>query len=99
MRSLIFKCTLALFLAGLLFPNSATAQNSELIVIGNQQSVPTEMNMIQLKSVMKGEKQRWDDGSKVLIALMKTNTTIGTNTCEKIYNMTSNELNKYFGSR
>ena len=27
---------------------------------------------------------------------MKTNTPIGTSTCKKVYNMTPNELNKYF---
>lgn len=96
MKSSIFTFTLTLFLVGLLCPVSAIAQDSDLIIIANQQSVPSEMNMIQLKSVLKGEKQRWNDGSKVVIALMKTNTSIGTNTCEKIYNMTGNELNKYF---
>ena len=27
---------------------------------------------------------------------MKTNTSIGSDTCKKLYNMTGNELNKYF---
>jgi len=80
----------------LLVSGALSAQDLELTVIGNPQSVPSEMNMNQLQSVLKGEKFRWDDGSPVRIALMKTNTPIGTTTCNKIYNMTGNELNKYF---
>ncbi|HEX8425491.1 hypothetical protein [Hymenobacter sp.] len=67
-----------------------------LVVIANGKGVPSEMNMGQLKSTMRGEKLRWPDGSKVIIALLKSNTSIGTNTSKKIYNMTGNELNKYW---
>jgi hypothetical protein len=72
------------------------AQTMQLNVIGNAQSVPGEMNIDQLRTVLKGERLRWDDGVSVKIALMKTNTTIGSYTCERIYNMSTNELNKYF---
>lgn len=82
-------------LAGILFSSFASAQNS-LTIIGSIESVPTEMDMNQLQAVLKGEQMRWSDGTKVKIALMKTNTTIGTLTSEKIYDMTGNELNKYF---
>lgn len=82
-------------LAGLLLGSSAIAQNS-LTIIGSIESVPSELDMSQLKAVLKGEQMRWQDGTKVKIALMKTNTPIGTNTSERIYEMTGNELNKYF---
>ena len=72
------------------------AQETELTIVGNNQSVPSEMNLSQLKSVLRGERLRWNDGSKVVIALMKTNTSVGTNTCQKLYKMSGNELNKYF---
>lgn len=84
-----------ILLAGLLFSSLAIAQDN-LTIIGSIESVPTEMDMSQLQAVLKGEKMRWDDGTKVKIALMKTNTPIGTSTSDKIYNMTGNELNKYF---
>lgn len=77
-------------------PLSINAQEEQLVIIGNAASVPSEIDMNQLKSVLKGEKLRWNDGSKVSIALMKTSTPIGTYTCNKLYNMTGNELNKYF---
>lgn len=75
---------------------STFAQDQALTVIGNQESVPDALNMKQLKSVFRGEKLKWDDGSSIKIALMKTTTPIGTSTCEKVYGMSGNELNKYF---
>ena len=74
----------------------AHAQDLNLVVIGNSKGVPADMKLAQLKSTMKGEKLRWPDGSKVVIALLKTTTPIGQNTSKKIYNMSANELNKYW---
>lgn len=71
-------------------------QEVELTIVGNSQSVPQEMNMSQLKSVLRGEQLRWNDGSKVIIALMKTTTPIGSTTCNKIFNMSGNQVSKYF---
>jgi hypothetical protein len=91
-KIIYFSCSL---LAGLLFTSFACAQNN-LTIIGSIESVPPEMEMSKLQAVLKGEKMRWDDGTKVKIALMKTKTPIGTITSDKIYDMTGNELNKYF---
>lgn len=84
----VLACSIHLF--------TANAQEIELTIIGNLESVPDEMEMSQLKSVLLGEKQRWDDGVSVKIALMKTTTKVGEATCTKVFNMTGNELNKYF---
>ncbi len=84
------------FILGVIFNFSVCAQEVQLTIIGNSKSVPTVMDMKQLKSVLRGEKLRWEDGSTIKIALMKTNTSVGAETCEKIYNMTDNELNRYF---
>jgi hypothetical protein len=75
---------------------SVKAQDMPLTVIANSKGAPSELTLIQLKAILKGEKLRWNDGSKVTIALMKTSTPIGLNTCKKLYNMTSNDLNKLF---
>jgi hypothetical protein len=76
--------------------STALAQDLELTIIGNYESVPDELKDNILRSVFLGEKQQWDDGVGVKIALMKTTTPIGEATCRKVYKMTSNELNKYF---
>ena len=95
MKRIIFNFIFALFIGSIL-PWTMNSQDNQLIIVGNAESVPSEMGMNQLKSILKGEQMRWNDGSKVSIALMKTNTPIGSRTCEKVYNMTANELNKYF---
>lgn len=71
-------------------------QETELTIVGNVKSVPTDLDLEQLKSVLKGERLRWDDGSKVVIALMKTDTPIGLTTSKRIFNMTGNQVNKHF---
>ncbi len=73
-----------------------TMPDAGLVVISNDKGAPAEMKMSLLKSTLKGEKQRWANGTKVIIALMKSNTPIGENTSKKIYNMSANELNKYW---
>jgi len=72
------------------------AQDTGLLVVGNHKSVPSELKKFQLNSVLKGEKQRWDDGTKVVIALMEPDTPVGRNTCTRVYNMSANELQKHF---
>jgi hypothetical protein len=67
-----------------------------LTVISNAVGAPPELKMMQLQSILKGEKQRWKDGTKVVIALMKTNTPVGSVTSKRIYNMSGDQLNKYW---
>jgi hypothetical protein len=72
------------------------AQDLPLTVISNAKGAPSEIKLGTLKSIFKGERQRWPDGTKVVIALMKTNTPAGNSTSKKIYNMSGDELNKYW---
>jgi len=95
MKRKIFNCTLGIFIASM-FAISANAQIEKLTIIGNLESVPSQMTYDQLRTVFKGERLRWVDGTKVKLALMKTTTPIGLATSEKLFNMTANELNKYF---
>lgn len=68
----------------------------KLTIIANDKGAPEKLPYSELKAIFRGEKPRWNDGSKVLIALMKPRTEIGKITARKIYNMSSNELNKYW---
>ena len=43
-----------------------------------------------------GEQQRWRNGTKITIALMKTNTSAGKTTSKKIYGMSGDELNRFW---
>lgn len=86
-----------LIIIGFIFLHfSATAQNETLFVISNKKGAPEQMKMAELKSIMKGERQRWKDGNKIKIALMKTNTQTGISICRKVYAMNEDELKKFW---
>lgn len=72
------------------------AQDPSLTVIANSKGAPAELKFAELKSILKGEKQRWPDGTKILICLMKTNTAAGTTTSRKVYNMSGDDVNKFW---
>ena len=95
MKRIVFNLIMTAFV-GLMVSWTGLAQEGDLVIVGNSESVPAEMDMGQLKSILRGEKLRWKDGAQVVIALMKTSTPIGSNTSRKLYDMTVNELNKYF---
>lgn len=86
-----FSIVLLLF-AGVL----ANGQETTLTAISNTKGAPSIMKMSELKSVLKGEKQRWSDGTKVSIVLMKTNTPVGEATCQKIYNMSGDKVKRFW---
>ncbi|MCW3118755.1 MAG: hypothetical protein JWM28_2837 [Chitinophagaceae bacterium] len=75
---------------------SAGAQESTLTVIANPKGAPAEIKMSELKSVLMGEKQRWSNGTKVTIVLMKTSTAIGRIVSKKIYDMSADEVKGYW---
>ena len=83
---------LLLLFAGL----TINAQDASLTAISNPKGAPATMKMSDLKSIMKGEKLRWSDGTKVSIVLMKTNTSAGEITCQKIYNMTADKVKRFW---
>ncbi|MEO8568833.1 MAG: hypothetical protein ABI419_06850 [Ginsengibacter sp.] len=94
LRPAILTCCMVASL--LVVSITGKCQAETLIVICNQNGAPAAMKLTELKSVMKGEKQRWNGGEKVSIALMKTSTAIGKNTAELIYNMSGDALLKYW---
>lgn len=72
------------------------SQNLQLVAIGNASTTPSALNGAELKSIMRGETQRWKNGKRIMIALMKTNTQLGQATSAKVYDMSGDELNKYW---
>jgi hypothetical protein len=86
-----FLCTILLLLNV-----AAHAQTQSLTVISNPKGAPAQLKLSDLKSILKGEQQRWHNGNKISIALLKTSTPGGMYTCQKIYNMSSDELKKFW---
>ena len=74
----------------------AKSQDVPLTVISNQKGAPAVLNFEELKSIFKGEKQRWRNGTKVVIAMMKPNTNTGKIISSKVFNMSSDEVNKFW---
>lgn len=72
------------------------ADDGALAVISNSTGAPAEMSMSEITTVFKGERQRWSDGTKVVIALMKTTTTSGNTTAQKLYEMSGQDMNRYW---
>lgn len=74
----------------------AVFQYEGLTVIANSGSTPESVTQKEFDKIIHGEQQRWKTGQNVSIALLKTNNSIGLKTAELVFDMSSNELNKYW---
>ena len=95
----IFKKILLSFIviASILSLSSATsADEPNIMVIANEKGAPTSLTMKELKSIFQGEKQRWNDGTKISIAFMKSSTPVGSATSKKVLKMSGDQLNKFW---
>jgi len=88
------------FLCVTCMPNWAVGQannlGANLYVIVNATQRQFEAKNNDLTKILKGRQNHWQNGEKILIALMKPKTTEGAATAKGIYNMSSDELNKYW---
>jgi hypothetical protein len=80
----------------LLLSVSVAKGQQALSVIANQKGAPPAISNNDLRSVFMGERQRWSNGAKIVIALIKTNNPIGAAISKKVYDMKPDELNKYW---
>jgi len=95
----IFKKILLSFIviASILSLSSATsADEQSIMVIANEKGAPNTLTMKELKSIFQGEKQRWNDGTKISIAFMKSSTPVGSATSNKVLKMSGDQLNKFW---
>jgi ABC-type phosphate transport system substrate-binding protein len=90
------RITFIISAAFIILSATASVKAQNLMVISNSKGVPSELNRTELMAVMKGEKQRWSDGTRISIALMKSSTATGEVTSKKIYGMSGDEVNKYW---
>jgi ABC-type phosphate transport system substrate-binding protein len=70
--------------------------DSGISVIVNSTNSTNELTKKQLKALLKGEVVRWPDKKKVILAMMKSNTTIGQQTAEVILNMSANDMDQFY---
>ncbi|MCX6274055.1 MAG: hypothetical protein NTV09_02450 [Bacteroidetes bacterium] len=74
----------------------SVGQSNNLMVISNPKGAQKELTFAELTAIMKGEKQRWKDGTAITIALMKSSTSTGEAAAKKVYGNTGDGLNKYW---
>ncbi len=85
---------LSLLLLSMLTGMFLQAQN--LSVIGNPNSVPNGITQARFNSVFKGESKNWDNGTKIKLALMRSTTETGKQTCSKVYLMSCDDVTKFW---
>ena len=71
-------------------------QAQNLSAIGNAASVPASMSFSDLKSIFKGDKMTFSNGTKVTLALMRSNTAAGGTTCQKVYETSCDAVTKFW---
>lgn len=100
LRATIHKFLRLYFLTGILLPCAffASAQDTSLVVIGSQTGVPSDLKFSELKAVFKGERQRWPDGTKVVIAMIKSTSPLGNLVSEKVYSMSGDEVRGFWAA-
>lgn len=74
----------------------SVGQTNSLVVISNPKGTQAELTFAELTAIMKGEKQRWKDGTAITIAMMKSSTSTGEATAKKLYGISGDGLNKYW---
>jgi hypothetical protein len=74
---------------------SSIAQDTPLTVIGSQ-GVPSDISMKELRAVFHGERQRWGDGTKVVIAMIKSTSPLGNEISKKVYSMSGDEVRGFW---
>jgi len=98
MKKIVKNFLLSLtIIASIVSLTSATsADEPSITVIANEKGALTTLTMKELKSIFKGEKQRWPDGTKISIAFMKSSTPVGSATSNKVLKMSGDQLNKFW---
>jgi ABC-type phosphate transport system substrate-binding protein len=73
-----------------------SSADAGIIAIVNSANSTNELTKKQLKAFLKGEIVRWPDKKKIILAMMKSNTTIGKQTAEIILNMSANDMDQFY---
>lgn len=87
----VFQIGIALFfLAG---PAPVDSQvHTVMFVIANDTGAPAELSIGQVRSIFRGERTRWPDRTRVVIALDRT----GIHAARKIYDMTVAQVRRFW---
>lgn len=76
--------------------NISVINAQSLAIVANNDGPPPQMTFKEIQSIFKGEKQRWKNNNRITLCMMKSNTNLGKLTASKIYQMSGDELNKFW---
>ena len=98
MKKIVTKLLFAFILIASIIslPSATPVDEANIMVIANVKGAPASLTMKELKSIFQGEKQRWNDGTKISIAFMKSSTPVGNATASKVLKMSGDQLNKFW---
>lgn len=82
--------------AVLLLFATCMVKSQDLSVIANDKGAPAQLKFAELQSLFQGKTTKWANGSKVVLAMMKTNTDAGQATCQKLYQQNGDDVKKYW---
>lgn len=85
-----------LSLAAILILISSLVNAQDLSVLANDKGSPAQLKFSELQSIFQGKTTKWANGSKIVLAMMKTNTEAGQTTCQKIYQLNADEVKKFW---
>jgi len=90
----ILKAALVLLISSLSFSSMG---QSELVLVTNMDNKEgTTMSPSIARATVYAKRTRWSDRSKVELALMDTSTTLGEKIAKGLFNLTGEQLNKYY---
>ena len=98
-KNVFLLLLIGLLIFGLLVVLSTNAMAQDVqnhSVILNHSNPTKELSMDELAQIYLGEKQRWDDGSKIKLAVLKPGADGADLISGKLVNMSAHEFSKYW---
>jgi ABC-type phosphate transport system substrate-binding protein len=73
------------------------AQNDGMVLITNKSNAEgTNISKSIAKAILLGKRTRWDDKSKIVLAVIKPKTELGEKISQEMFALTGSQLNKYY---
>lgn len=86
----------ALCLLAVLACTDARAQDRTLMLIANPQGAPEAIQFDKVRDIFKAQNQRWGNGTKITLAMVKSSNPLAEVVADKVYGMDIDGVKKYW---
>ncbi len=69
---------------------------AQLTVVVNESVAESDASLGYVKSIFKAQKTRWKDGSKIVLVMLKPESSGGAQMCSKVFGQSPNDVNKFY---